>query len=105
TDSGVRRSERTAAVSTPPGTSCAMGTRRGRPISVVPPSRGLVAASAARQPSSAMVRHDTPLAPAAAPAEWLALSLPPDHSFVPLVVEPAPAGSGGHEPGLLAPAC
>src|SRR5436190_23990431 len=37
-----------------------MGTRRGRPISVEPPSSGVRAAWAAVQPSSATERHDTP---------------------------------------------
>ena len=47
TDSGVRRSAPRVRLSTPPGTSCAIGTRCGRPVSVVPPSarRRVAAAS------------------------------------------------------------
>jgi hypothetical protein len=43
--------------STPPGTSCACGMRRGRPDTVVPPVTGSAARLARSQPSSAGVRH------------------------------------------------
>ena len=61
----LRRSRRWGSI--PPGTSCAAGTRLGRPDRVVPASAGSEAAAAARQPSSAAVAT-TPRPPAVAGA-------------------------------------
>src|SRR5690606_29321129 len=55
TASGVRRWLLLAALSTPPGTNCAMGTRFGRPAAVVSVTGTSAAAEAARQPTSAAV--------------------------------------------------
>src|SRR5437868_9845322 len=53
TCSGERLLTALADLSTPPGTSCAIGTRRGRPAEVVPSTCGSAACDAATQPSSA----------------------------------------------------
>src|SRR5688572_9102017 len=74
-----------------------MGTRLGSPMSVVPPSCGSMAACAASQPSSAMVRHDTSLDAAAAPPDRVAASTPPGHS------DGRGAGAGGVAGGVGAP--
>src|SRR5205823_10826948 len=55
TCSGERRLAVVATFSTPPGTSWAIGTRRGRPADVVPSTCGSAACAAADQPSSAAV--------------------------------------------------
>lgn len=65
-------------VSTLPGTSCACGTRLGRPDAVEPPEVGCAAAAAARHPKSAAVRQLAGVPPSSYPpgacviggAEW-----------------------------------
>src|SRR5439155_7416226 len=56
--SGERRLALVVAFSTPPGTSWAIGTRRGRPAEVVPSTCGSAAWDAATHPSSAAERQD-----------------------------------------------
>src|SRR5690606_36986374 len=61
TASGERRwvTDLLGARSTPPGTSCAIGRRLGSPAEVTSVGRASAAIEAARQPSSAAVRHSS----------------------------------------------
>src|SRR5690606_3126418 len=104
TASGVRRWLLLAALSTPPGTNCAMGTRFGRPAAVVSVTGTSAAAEAARQPSSAAVCQcevesrrgaESPAAPAPAPPGPVGMLI---IDVLPVVVPvpscSAPAGAG-----------